>query len=44
MLIVQEAFANVRFGTASAAALLQFVVIFSITLAQMKLLRPRWSY
>ena len=29
---------------AAAAALLQFVVIFVISMIQLKLLRPKWSY
>ncbi len=44
MLIVQTGFTNFRFGVAAAAALLQFVVIFVISVIQLKLLRPKWSY
>jgi ABC-type sugar transport system permease subunit len=44
MLIYNEAFQSMRFGTATAAALLQFVVIVAISIAQLKLLRPKWSY
>lgn len=44
MLLYKEAFSNMRFGVASAAALLQFAVIVTISIAQLKLLRPRWSY
>ncbi len=44
MLIYNEAFQNMRFGTATAAALMQFVVIVTISIAQLKLLRPKWSY
>lgn len=44
MLIYQEAFVDVRFGTASAAALLQFGVILIASLTWLRLLRPRWSY
>jgi ABC-type sugar transport system permease subunit len=44
MLLYGEAFTNMRFGIASAAALLQFAVIVLISLGQLKLLRPRWSY
>jgi multiple sugar transport system permease protein len=43
MLIFQEAFVNIRFGTASAAALLQFVVILVASIMWLRLLRPRWS-
>ncbi len=44
MLIYKEAFQQMRFGIATAAALLQFAVILIITLLQIKLLRPKWSY
>jgi ABC-type sugar transport system permease subunit len=44
LLIFQEAFVNLRFGTASAAALLQFVVILVASLLWLRLLRPSWSY
>ena len=44
MLIFQEAFVNLRFGTASAAALLQFLVILVASLLWLRLLRPTWSY
>jgi ABC-type sugar transport system permease subunit len=44
LLIYSEAFTDMRFGTATAAALLQFVFILTISLLQIKLIRPRWSY
>ena len=44
MLIYNEAFQQMRFGIASAAALLQFGVILVISVLQIKLLRPTWSY
>ncbi|MCL6429280.1 MAG: sugar ABC transporter permease [Anaerolineae bacterium] len=44
MFIYKEAFQQMRFGIATAAALLQFAVILVITLLQLKLLRPQWSY
>ncbi|MHB1294177.1 MAG: carbohydrate ABC transporter permease [Anaerolineae bacterium] len=44
LLIYNEAFQTLRFGTATAAALMQFVVILVISFAQIKLLRPKWSY
>jgi ABC-type sugar transport system permease subunit len=44
ILIYQEAFQNLRFGTATAAALLQFVFILVISLLQIRLIRPKWSY
>src|SRR5262245_14994467 len=44
MLIVEEAFTNLRFGTAAVAALVQFGLVFVVSLVQLKLIRPRWSY
>ena len=44
MMIYGEAFQQMRFGMASAGALMMFVVIMVITLLQIKLLRPNWSY
>ena len=44
MLIYQEAFGDIRFGTATAAALLQFAFILAISILQIKLIRPSWSY
>ena len=44
MLIVSEAFSNFRFGIAAAAAVLQFVLIFVISVVQLRLIRPKWSY
>lgn len=44
LLIYTEAFTDLRFGTATAAALLQFIFILIITVLQLKLLRPKWSY
>lgn len=44
LLIYSEAFTDLRFGTATAAALLQFFFILVISMLQLKLLRPTWSY
>jgi ABC-type sugar transport system permease subunit len=44
MLIYNEGFNNLRFGVAAAAALIQFALIVSISMAQLKLFRPKWSY
>ena len=44
MLIYEEAFVDTRFGTATAASLLQFAFILAISLIQIKLIRPTWSY
>lgn len=44
LLIFFEAFTQMRFGTATAAALMQFAVVFVISVLQIKLLRPTWSY
>ena len=41
MLIFQEAFTNLRFGTAAAASLLQFVVILVASVMWLRLLRPK---
>jgi multiple sugar transport system permease protein len=42
--IYGEAFTDLRFGTATAAALLQFFFILIISVLQLRFLRPRWSY
>jgi len=42
--IYNEAFSSLRFGTATAAALLQFVFILVISILQLRFLRPKWSY
>lgn len=44
LLIYQEAFQDIRFGTATAAALIQFVFIILISFVQLRLIRPSWSY
>jgi multiple sugar transport system permease protein len=44
MLIYQEAFANLRFGTATAGAILQLILILFITRVLMKAITPKWSY
>lgn len=44
LFLYNEAFTNMRFGTATGAALLQFAVILVISIGQIKLLRPKWSY
>lgn len=44
LLIYQEAFQDIRFGTATAAALIQFVFIIFISILQLRLVRPSWSY
>jgi multiple sugar transport system permease protein len=44
LLIYQEAFQDIRFGTATAAALIQFVFIILISILQLRLVRPSWSY
>jgi len=42
--IYNEAFQSLRFGIATAAALLQFVFILVISILQLRFLRPTWSY
>jgi len=44
LLIFQEAFTHIRFGTATVAALIQFVFILICSLVQLRVLRPNWSY
>ncbi|HLZ10026.1 MAG TPA: sugar ABC transporter permease, partial [Chloroflexota bacterium] len=44
LLIVQEAFSNMRFGVAAAAAAIEFALVFVISIAQIRLFRPTWSY
>ncbi len=44
MLIYQEAFSNLRFGTATAGAILQLILILFITRVLMKAITPKWSY
>lgn len=44
MLIYDEAFQQMRFGTATAAAIMQFFVILVITIFQLRVIKPNWSY
>lgn len=44
LLIFQEAFTHIRFGTATVAAILQFVFILVLSLVQIRVLRPNWTY
>ena len=44
MLIYQEAFSNLRFGTATAGAILQLILILFITRILMRMITPKWSY
>jgi ABC-type sugar transport system permease subunit len=44
MLVYRTGFNDMQLGVASAAAMLQFVVIVTISLLQLKLFRPKWSY
>jgi multiple sugar transport system permease protein len=44
LLVYTEAFTNLRFGFATAAAFTLFILIFVITLIQLRLIRPTWSY
>jgi multiple sugar transport system permease protein len=44
MLIYSEAFEDLRFGTAAAASLLQFVFILVVSVIQLKVIQPKWSY
>jgi multiple sugar transport system permease protein len=44
MLIYNEAFQNLRFGTATAMAILQLLLILFITRGLIRLITPKWSY
>lgn len=44
MLIYSEAFQNLRFGTATAMAILQLLLILLITRGLIRLITPKWSY
>lgn len=44
MLIYSEAFTNLRFGTATAMAVLQLLLILFITRVLMRIITPKWSY
>lgn len=44
ILIVQQAFSNMRFGVAAAAAIIEFVLVMIVSIVQLKVLRPSWSY
>jgi len=44
LLVYDEAFSNLRFGFATAAAFSLFLIIIVVTLLQLKLLQPRWQY
>jgi len=42
--IISEGFTNMRFGLASAASLVLFAVILTITMFQMRIMRTTWEY
>jgi multiple sugar transport system permease protein len=44
LLVYSEAFTNLRFGFATAAAFVLFLFTLVITLVQLRLIRPNWSY
>jgi ABC-type sugar transport system permease subunit len=44
LFIYDQAFTSLHFGIATSAALLEFVLILVISLIQLRLLRPKWSY
>ena len=44
LLVYNEAFTNLRFGFATATAFTLFVFVFVITVVQLRVLRPTWSY
>ena len=44
LLVYNEAFTNLRFGFATATAFTLFLFVFVITVVQLRVLRPTWSY
>lgn len=44
VLVYEEAFSRMKFGLATAVAFTLFLIVFVITLIQLKLLKPNWSY
>jgi len=44
LFIYDQAFSQLRFGFATAAAFVLFIVVFVLTMLQLKLVRPNWSY
>ncbi|HEV8636102.1 MAG TPA: sugar ABC transporter permease [Chloroflexota bacterium] len=44
LLVFEEAFSRLNFGLATAIALALFLIVLAITVIQLRLLRPRWSY
>lgn len=44
LLVWQQAFQGLHFGSATAAAFVLFLVVFVVTLIQLRLIRPAWSY
>ena len=44
VLVYEEAFTNMRFGFATAAAFVLFVFILALTIIQIKFLKPSWNY
>jgi multiple sugar transport system permease protein len=44
LLVYNLAFVQLKFGVATAAAFVLFVVVFVVTLVQLRILRPTWSY
>jgi multiple sugar transport system permease protein len=44
LFIYDQAFSQLRFGYATAAAFVLFVIVFVLTMIQLRLIRPSWSY
>jgi ABC-type sugar transport system permease subunit len=44
LLVWKEAFQMVRFGRATATAFVLFLFVLAVTVVQLRLIRPRWSY
>ncbi len=44
LFIYNEAFQNLHFGMAAAGSLIEFALILVVSLVQLRLVRPSWSY
>jgi ABC-type sugar transport system permease subunit len=44
LLVYDEAFGQLKFGFATAAALVLFLIVLTVSVIQLRILRPSWSY
>jgi ABC-type sugar transport system permease subunit len=42
--VYDEAFGQLKFGFATAAALVLFLIVLTVSVIQLRILRPSWSY